>query len=184
MHDTNGQGVERAYDQYLIANNMTDRWAALSCLNDIKCKQRGEAFDSFQTRYANEPLVIDKWFAFEAKSALDLALQRARELLTHPNYDRKNPNRIRALVGTFVEGNAVGFHQRSGEGYTFVADQILEIDQFNPQVAARLASAFQKWTRYGEDRKNLMRKELLRMSGEESLSQDVREIVTKTLIAN
>ena len=184
VHDSNGQGVERAYDQYLIANNMTDRWAALSCLNDIKCKQRGEAFDSFQTRYANETLVIDKWFAFEAKSALELALQRVKELLTHPNYDRKNPNRIRALVGTFAEGNAVGFHQRSGEGYTFVADQILEIDQFNPQVAARLASAFQKWTRYGEDRKNLMRKELLRMSGEESLSQDVREIVTKTLIAN
>ena len=131
---------------------MTDRWSALHCLNDIECKQRSDALAHFSARYADEPLVLDKWLSLEAKSATEGTLERVKKLLTHPSYNGKNPNRIRALVGSFANGNAIGFHNGRGDGYKFVADQILEINQFNPQVAARLAGAFQKWKRYGGGR--------------------------------
>ncbi len=88
------------------------------------------------------------------------------------------------MVGSFANGNASGFHKGRGDGYKFVADQILEINQFNPQVAARLAGAFQKWERYGGGRNNLMKTELERMGREKALSQDVKDIVTRSLSGN
>ena len=184
VHDKAGHGITLALQQYEQANNMTDRWSALHCLNDIECKQRSDALAHFSARYADEPLVLDKWLSLEAKSATEGTLERVKKLLTHPSYNGKNPNRIRALVGSFANGNAIGFHNGRGDGYKFVADQILEINQFNPQVAARLAGAFQKWKRYGGGRNNLMKTELERMGREKALSQDVKDIVTRSLSGN
>jgi len=135
----------------------------------------------FHERYAEDPLVLDKWFSLEAMSARPGALPRVQNLLNHPKYDQNNPNRIRALIGTFALKNATAFHDQSGSGYSFVADQIIEIDAFNPQVAARLAGSFQKWKRFDKPRQALMQDELVRMSRHKNASKDLLEIVSKLL---
>ena len=102
---------------------------------------------------------MDKWLAIQATSRLPGTLETVKALMTHPVFTIKNPNKVRALIGAFAS-NAVRFHDLSGAGYAFVADQVLAIDPMNPQIAARLVSAFTMWKRYDEKRQALMKKEL------------------------
>jgi aminopeptidase N len=142
--------------------------------------ERAEALASFYETWKNDPLVMDKWLAIQATSRLPGTLGTVKALLTHPVFTLRNPNKVRALIGAFAS-NSVRFHDLSGEGYAFVADQVLAIDPMNPQIAARLVSSFTMWKRYEEKRKALMKDQLERMRKAQNLSKDVYEIVSKSL---
>jgi aminopeptidase N len=166
--------------QFRDGGNMTDVVAALSCLSDIDCPERGEALAAFSEKWKDEPLVMDKWFSIQAGSRLSDTLRTVKALMEHPAFDIRNPNKVRALIGAFAV-NAVRFHDPRGEGYEFVADRVLLIDPANPQLAARIASAFTLWRRYDEKRRELMSAQLRRMLRTPNLSKDVYEVVSKSL---
>ena len=172
---------ERAARFFESAGNMTESIAALAILMELGGPGSEAALARFYERWKGEPLVLDKWFSIQARNPSPGTAERARRLLDHPAYDRKNPNRIYSLVGGFAMGNPVQFHDPAGHGYRFLADQIIATDKLNPQVAARLAGAFTVWRRYDEKRRRLMQAELKRIVGEPGLSRDVFEICSKSL---
>lgn len=169
-------------DQFLFGGNMTNALAALSMIANTDCPERPEALDYFYQRWKDDPLVLDKWFGIQAMSRLKDTLYNVKSLMKHPAFNIKNPNRVRALIGTFAQGNPVRFHDPSGAGYEFVADIVIEIDRLNPQIAARLATAFTMWKRYDDGRKNLMKSQLERIAKLPDLSKDVYEIVSRCLV--
>ena len=171
---------ELCVDQFRNAGNMTDMVAALVNLANTACPERDEALTAFQERWKNEPLVMDKWLAIQATSRLPDTLDRVKRLVEHPVFTIKNPNKVRSLIGAFA-ANPARFHDPSGAGYVFVADQVLAIDALNPQIAARLVTAFTLWKRYEEGRKRLMQQQLERIVKAEKLSKDVYEVVSKSL---
>src|SRR5438105_7276604 len=116
-------GASLAKAQFDAQANMTDVLAALAVLTDIDCPERTEALDAFYRRWEADPLVIDKWFALQARSSLPRTIEAVRALTEHPAFTRANPNRLRALVGAFAQANPLHFHARSGEGYGFLADE-------------------------------------------------------------
>ncbi|MCC6212719.1 MAG: aminopeptidase N [Burkholderiales bacterium] len=160
--------------------NMTDRFAALACLANSNARQRAIALESFYGRWKDEPLIVDKWLAVQAGSRLPDTPARVRELLTHPAFDLKVPNKVYALVRTFA-ANHVRFHAATGEGYSILADQVLALDALNPQVAARMARGFDRWQRFDDSRKEKAGAQLERIRDRPGLSKDVAEIVTKAL---
>jgi aminopeptidase N len=166
--------------QFKDADNMTDSMAALSVLANLDCPERQPALDAFYARWKDEPLVVDKWLSVQATSRLASTLARVRELLGHPAFDIRVPNRVYALIRAFAS-NHVRFHAATGEGYSFLADQTIALDALNPQVAARMARAFDRWKRFDEDRKSHARRQLERIRDTKGLSKDVGEIVTKAL---
>ncbi|HVC10222.1 MAG TPA: aminopeptidase N C-terminal domain-containing protein, partial [Burkholderiales bacterium] len=127
-----------------------------------------------------EPLVVDKWLAVQATSRLPGTLARVRELLAHPAFDLKVPNKVYALIRGFA-ANHLRFHAADGGGYAFLADQVLALDRLNPQVAARMARGFDRWKRFDAGRQAHARAQLERMRDAEGLSRDVAEIVVKAL---
>ena len=129
----------------------------------------------------DELLVVDKWLVIQATSRHGDTLERVRALTGHEAYNPRNPNKVRSLIGAFAAGHPPRFHAADGAGYRFIADQVIGIDAFNPQVAARLALAFLDWRRYEPDRRRLIRAELERIGAADSLSGDVYEIVSKGL---
>jgi aminopeptidase N len=161
--------------------NMTDVLAALAALVNIDCAERTAALDAFYRRWHDDPLVIDKWFALQARSALPGTLAAIRHLTTHPAFTRANPNRVRALVGSFAQGNPLHFHAASGDGYAFLADEVLALDQPNPQLAARLVQPLGQWRRYDAGRQKLMRAALDRILRTSGLSPNTYEMVAKSL---
>lgn len=169
-------------DQFSKGNNMTDVMAALSAFSHYEGKEGEDAFSAFYKKWEKDPLVIDKWFSLQARSILPDTLTKVKALMKHPAFNMKNPNRVRSLIGAFTHGNIAAFHHESGEGYTFLAEQVLTLDKFNPQVAARMVGALSRWKRYDEGRQTLMKKELERIKGEKGLSNDVYEIVSKSLV--
>jgi aminopeptidase N len=124
---------------------------------------------------------LDKWFSLTAMSTLPDTLDKVRGLLNHPGYDIGNPNRVRAVVGTFASGNQVRFHVADGAGYRFLADRVLELRTINPQVAARLVQPLTRWRRHDENRRRLMIEQLTRVVETPGLSKDVFEIASKGL---
>jgi len=136
---------------------MTDVLAALAVLVDIDCPARATALEAFYRRWADDPLVIDKWFALQARSSLPGTIAAVRALTAHPAFSRANPNRVRALVGTFSQANPVQFHAASGEGYALLAEEVLTLDPANPTTAARLVQPLGQWRRYDAARQGLMR---------------------------
>ena len=171
----------RAVAQFDAADNMTDSIAALAALADSASIARDELFARFETRWHDEPLVLDKWFALQATSARPDTLNQVRGLLAHPRFNARNPNRVRALVGAFALRNFKQFHAADGAGYAFAADQVLALDAMNPQLAARIAGAFELWKRYPEPRRGLMHSALRRLAFVPDLSPDVNEIVSRSL---
>jgi aminopeptidase N len=169
--------------QFRDADNMTDRFAALAILSRTNGDERTTVLAEFESQWENDPLVLDKWFALQADSPLPGTLDEVKRLMEHLAFDITNPNRVRALVGTFCHRNAVGFHDASGQGYEFLADQIIALDALNPQAAARLASAFLRWRRFDAGRQSLMEKAMLRIQTGGNLSKDCSEILSKTLNA-
>jgi aminopeptidase N len=169
-----------AYEQFKAADNMTDSMAALSVLANLDCAERQPALDAFHARWKDEPLVVDKWLAVQATSRLPGTLARVRELLLHPAFDIKVPNKVYALIRAFAS-NHVRFHAADGGGYAFLADQVIALDALNPQVAARMARSFDRWKRFDDGRKGHARRQLERVRDTKGLSKDVGEIVTKAL---
>ncbi len=167
--------------QFNAADNMTDTFGALAAINNSTSAARADLFGRFETKWRDEPLVLDKWFALEATASHDGTLERVRSLLAHPRFNARNPNRVRSLVGAFVLRNFAQFNAAGGEGYAFAADQVLALDATNPQLAATIAGAFNLWKRYPEPRRGLMQAALQRIAGAPGLSPDVTEVVTRTL---
>jgi aminopeptidase N len=170
-----------AIAQYERANNMTDTIAALAAIKDSDSPERHDLFARFETRWRDEPLVLDKWFALEATSHREGSLARVKSLLAHPRFNARNPNRVRSLVGAFALRNFASFHERGGAGYAFVADQVLALDPANPQLASSIAGAFTLWKRFAEPRRSLMQAALERIARVPTLSPDVGEVVSRTL---
>ncbi len=172
---------QRARDHFRVATNMTDAIAGLGALMLLGGPDFETALTTFHERWKNEPLVIDKWFALQARDPSEGALQRVLSLTAHPDFDAKNPNRLRALVQTFTTANPVRFHDPSGAGYRFLADQILMADTINPTVAARLVQPLGDWARYTPRLSMLMREQLSRIASVPHLSKNVFELVGRAL---
>ena len=126
---------------------MTDVMAALALLADSEHPAREEVLADFERRWRDDPLVMDKWFAVQAMSSRADTLERVRALMRHPAFSMRNPNRVRALVGSFANANPVRFHAADGSGYAFLREQVLALDPANPQIAARLLRAISRWRR-------------------------------------
>ena len=173
--------MARAAAQFAIARNATDEVSALAVLSELRSPQRTRAFERFYARWKGDHLVIDNWFAYQAAAPLSSALGTVVKLTRHPLFSIKNPNKVRALIGAFAMGNPVNFNRPDGRGYAFLADRVLEIDAFNPQVAARLLSAFRSWKALEPERRRHARKTLQRIAAARPLSHDVVEIVGKML---
>ena len=173
--------IGRAFAQYQNADNMTDRIAALDTLAAHDRPERAAAFEDFYQRYADDPLVIDKWFALQAAIPEPATLDRVRALTRHAAFSAANPNRIRALIGSFAQANQTQFNRSDGAGYNFVADFVLELDPKNPQVAARLMSAFRSWRTLEARRRAQAEASLRRVAANTTLSRDVHDIVARTL---
>jgi aminopeptidase N len=176
-------GARLAKAQFDAAANMTDVLAALGVLVDIACRERGEALDAFYRRWEADPLVIDKWFALQARSSLPGTLDAVRSLAHHPAFTRANPNRVRALIGVFTQANQLHFHTGSGEGYAFLAGEVIALDKANPTTAARLVRALGQWRRYDAARQALMRAQLDRILATPGLSPNTYEMASKSLIS-
>jgi aminopeptidase N len=174
-------GVKRTQDHFQSADNMTDSMAALRILASLDRPERDAALESFYERWKEEQLVLDKWFAIQAQSTARDTLDRIKSLRSHPAFSIKNPNRVRALIGALAHGNPLHFHAPDGRGYEFVGESIMEIDGFNPMIAARLASAFSSWKMLEPGRRALAHQMLERIAGKEGLSRDTSEVVTKML---
>jgi len=170
-----------AFAQFEGADNMTDAMAALAALANYDCAERRQALDAFYSKWKDEPLVVDKWLAVQAGSRLPGTLVEVNKLLVHPAFDIRNPNKVYALIRSFC-GNHVRFHAVDGGGYAFLAEQVIAIDGFNPQVAARMARAFDRWRKFDAGRRTLAREALARIRDAQGLSKDVAEIVTKALV--
>jgi aminopeptidase N len=150
-------------------------------LSELTSPERAKAFERYYERWKGDHLVIDNWFAYQAASPLSSALATVVKLTRHPLFSIKNPNKVRALIGTFASGNPVNFNRPDGKGHELVAAKVLELDAFNPQIAARLLSAFRSWKALEPGRRRTAKKALQAIAKTKPLSHDVFEIVTKML---
>ena len=174
-------GREEARRQIAQATNMTDRLAGLAVLAQIPGPDREDAFRAFAERYAEEPLVLDKWLGLQAAIPESGTLERVRALMGHPAFAMSNPNRVRALIGSFVLANPTQFHRPDGAGYRFLAGQVLALNGSNPQVAARLLTAFSTWRRMEPGRRREAEAALAAIADAPGLSRDVADIVARSL---
>ena len=163
------------------ARFLSERRPALAVLCLYATPERQAALDDFYRRYDGDPLVIDKWFALQAVIPEPETLDRVRMLTAHSAFSLANPNRVRALVGNFVQANQTQFNRADGAGYAFHADTMIALDAINPQVAARLMTAFRSWRALEPERSNRAESELKRIAAAASLSRNVHDIVTRTL---
>ena len=160
---------------------MTDRQAALQILVDLPGPAREAPLARFYEQWRGDPLVLDKWFTVQALSTRADTFDRVTELARHPDFTLANPNRLRALVGSFAAGNPVRFHAADGRPYAFLADIVLELDRRNPQLAARLAASFAPWRRFAAAQQAQMRAQLERIAAAKPISKDLYEIATRAL---
>jgi aminopeptidase N len=175
--------IALAARQYHQATNMTDRMAALATLSLHAVPERQAALDDFYRRYSTDPLIVDKWFSLQAGIPEAGTLDRVRALTKHAAFSPTNPNRVRALVGVFAMTNQTQFNRPDGAGYDFLADTVLALDPVNPQVAARLTTAYRSWRALEPARRARAEAALRRVAAESSLSRDLREIVERSLQA-
>jgi aminopeptidase N len=175
--------IARASRQYATADNMTDRLAALATLSLHDAPERKRAFADFYARYASDALVVDKWFSLQATIPQPNTLENVRSLTAHPAFSLTNPNRVRALIGAFAQGNITQFNRADGLGYDFVADTVLALDSKNPQISARLATAFRTWRTLESGRRARAESALKRIKAAPGLSRDLADIVERALAA-
>jgi len=167
--------------QFDAQQNMTDVLAALESISHTDHAERESCLQAFYDKWQSDPLVLDKWFSLQAGSHHVHALEHVKELVNHVDFSFENPNRVRSVLGVFGRLNLLGFHRANGEGYEFLADSVIKVDQLNPQVAARIVAPFTHWQRYDKQRQAYMKTALQRILGQEGLSKDVYEIVSKSL---
>ena len=173
----------KAYQRVKTATNMTERFGALSALVASGHELAAPALERFHALFKDEPLVIDKWFALQA-GAPDRGgqvLPIVRQLLRHPDFHLVNPNRARSLIFSYCLNNPGAFHRADGAGYQFWSERVLELDAINPQVAARLARALDRWKKLAEPWRSAAREALARVAAKAELSADVREVVGRAL---
>lgn len=182
--DTEEQ-VARCELQFANANNMTDSYSALRELVNSQgeyaepAKQR--ALDTFYSRWQHETLVINQWLQVQSSAQLPGGLETVKRLLQHEAFDASNPNKVRAVVGGFCGQNLINFHNPDGSGYEFLADQVIELNSKNPQIASRLLGPLSKWRKYTAPLQEKMVAALRRIEACEELSKDVYEVVAKSL---
>jgi aminopeptidase N len=175
----------RVFQQFKVAGNMTDRFNALSALVVSGHALAQDALSLFHKLFQHEALVIDKWFALQA-GAPDRAgdvLPRVRQLMQHPDFSLRNPNRARSLIFSYCSANPAGFHRPDAAGYVYWSEQVLALDAINPQVAARLARAMDRWSRLAEPYRSAARVAIERVASKADLSNDVREVISRALSA-
>lgn len=174
---------ERGVAQYRSATNMTERLAALMDVTHrfANSLEAADLLADFEERYSDNPLVMDKWMTAQATIPGGGAAERVRELMKHPSFSLSNPNRVRALVGSFASGNQTGFHAADGSGYQLLAETVLAVEKLNPQVAARLAVVFRSWRSLEPQRQEKAREALAMIARAENLSRDLRDIIDRTL---
>ncbi|MDX2462902.1 MAG: aminopeptidase N [Porticoccus sp.] len=185
---TNG-GVETSLQmlqsQLTTSDNMTDRLSALTTLvNDSRPEAveiANASLQQFFQDWHHEPLVLNQWFQIQSACSLPGGLQRVEALMSHPAFDIHNPNKVRSVIGVFCNSNPVNFHCEDGAGYEFLADQVLKLDELNPQIAARLLTPLTRWRRFSETPQNMMKKQLIRIASASKLSRDTYEIASKSL---
>jgi len=163
------------------AKNMTDAIAALSTISHFDRPEKVKAFEYFYRRWQSDTLVLDKWFSLQATAQLPDTLDRVKELMKHPAFSIKNPNKVRSLVGAFCGANPWCFHHISGAGYEFLADRVIELNAINPQIAARMVAVLNHWKKYEPTRREMMKAQLERIGNTPDLSRNVYEIISKAL---
>jgi aminopeptidase N len=173
--------VQLAMAQYKSAQNMTDKVAALGILTDTKTEESKQAFEDFYKTWKHEPLVLDKWFSLQAIADRADAPELVNKLTQHPDFTYKNPNRLRSLIGSFSAGNPRWFHRVDGAGYKLLSETVIKLNSINPSTAARILTPLRQWRKYDPARKSLMEGELKRILSEKDISNDVYEIVSKSL---
>jgi aminopeptidase N len=174
-----GKTLQRFKD----AGNMTDRFNALSALVVSGHELSVQALQRFHAMFKDEPLVLDKWFALQA-SAPDRGgniLPIVKQLMNHPDFSIRNPNRARSVIFSYCNANPGAFHRPDAAGYVFWSDRVVELDAINPQVAARLARALDRWSKLAEPMRSAAREAIARVAAKPDLSNDVREVVTRAL---
>ena len=171
--------------QFSQADNMTDTSAALRALinnpGPLVQPVLERALEAFYQQWQHEPLVVDQWLGMQAGANVPDNLNKVQALMHHPCFDIRNPNKVRALIGSFTVQNLVGFHRTDGSAYLFLADRVLELDILNPQIAARILGPLTRWNRHQPQRQALMKAQLERIMTTENLSRDVYEVVSKSL---
>jgi aminopeptidase N len=175
----------RVYQRFKDAAHMTDRIGALAALVNSHAELAAPALERFHALFKDEPLVIDKWFAMQATApeSEGRVFARAQQLLQHPDFSIRNPNRARSLIAALCMMNPAAFHRTDAAGYVFWADRVLELDAVNPQLAARMARIMDRWSRLAEPYRNAAREALSRVAAKPDLSSDVREIISRALLA-
>ena len=173
----------RAFQRFKDAAHMTDRLGALAALVNAHAELAAPALERFHAMFKGEALVIDKWFALQATAPeVDgRVFARAQQLLKHPDFSIRNPNRARSLIASLCMMNPAAFHRADGAGYDFWADRVLELDAANPQLAARMARIMDRWSRLAEPYRSAAREAIDRVAAKPNLSSDVREIVSRAL---
>ena len=172
---------ELAANQQDHADNMTDELAALQVIANSNISIKSEYMNKFYDKWQEEELVMDKWFSAQALYDDEQTLPHVRKLLKHPKFSIENPNKVRSVVGAFVAGNLAQFHHSNGEGYEFLADIIIQLNRINPQIAAGLAKQFNQWRKFDSKRQALIQEQLGRIIATDNLSNDVFEVVDKSL---
>ena len=180
-HSGGSDIVQRAVEQFDQADNMTDEIAALRVVVDSGKSPYRACLDRFYHKWQDQKLVVDKWFSLQAMSQREDTLETVKTLAKHTAFDLQNPNRARALLATFSILNPVRFHASDGQGYQFLTDYIIELDKFNPSIAARMTTALSRWRRFTPALQTLMTEQLRRLLAVEGLSNDVYELVKKSL---
>lgn len=173
----------KAYQRFKDAGNMTDRFNALTALVASGHDLAAPALARFHALFKDEPLVIDKWFALQA-GAPDRGgniLPIVRQLMQHPDFSLKNPNRARSVIFSYCNANPGAFHRQDAGGYVFWSERVIELDAINPQVAARLARALDRWKKLADPWRTAAREAIARVAAREGLSNDVREVVNRAL---
>ncbi|WP_268797195.1 aminopeptidase N [Pseudomonas huanghezhanensis] len=169
-------------EQFETADNMTERLTALAVLvNSPFTEDKDKALSEFAESFKDNPLVMDQWFSVQAGSPLPGGLERVKALMQHPAFTMKNPNKVRALIGAFAGQNLINFHAADGSGYRFLAELVIELNGFNPQIASRQLAPLTRWRKYDDKRQALMKGELERIRASGQLSSDVYEVVSKSL---
>ena len=167
--------------QYQHSLCMTDTMAALANLSHSKFKGKQPYLDDFHQKWQAEDLLVNKWFSLQSQATDESALDSIKKLMQHTDFELKNPNKVYALIGGFLHGNAVIFHASDGSGYEFAADTILKLDAINPQIASRMVSCFNQWKRYNTQQQALMHTQMQRIADHQGLSDNVSEIIHKAL---
>jgi aminopeptidase N len=167
--------------QFDDSDNMTDVSGALSCIIGSNSYKKQQCINSFYQKWKNDSLVVNQWFSLQAANAEYSSIETINTLCNHPDFDIKNPNKVRSVVSVFAGQNLLNFHKLDGSGYEFLAEKVIELNELNPQVASRLLGPLTKWKKFDATRQKLMINQLERIMDTPKLSKDVFEVVSKSI---